>query len=113
MTGKKVPGVTVADDSSCGYELFSDYDVLPFMERDGEYWGAPADGQTGFHEVERQRLSSVQYIVIVWPAFWWLDYYSALHEHLQPRYHCALGNSRLVIYDLHKVLSDDCGNSRF
>ena len=51
-------------------------------------------------EVERLRLTSAHYIVIGWPAFWWLDYYSALREHLQSKYPCVLSNSRLMIYDL-------------
>lgn len=92
--------IIVADDNNWGYDLFPGYDISPFMERDGEYWGPPTDEQTGIDEVERLRLTSANYIVIGWPAFWWLDYYSALREYLQSKYPCVLSNSRMVIYDL-------------
>jgi len=103
--------IIVVDDNSWGYELFPDYIVIPFMEHNGEFWGAPPDGKSGIREVERQRLSSAHYIVIGWPAFWWLDYYSTLREYLQFRYRCILRNSRLVVYDLRYVTSENGGEA--
>ena len=91
--------IIVVDDYSRDHELFPGYNVIPFMEHNGEFRGAPPDGQSGIREVGRQRLSSLHYIVISWPAFWWLDYNSTLREHLQSKYGCILRNSRLVEYD--------------
>ena len=101
--------IIVVDDNSWGHELIPGYNVIPFMEHNGEFWGAPPDGQSEIREVGRQRLLSIYYIVIGWPAFWWLDYYSTLREHLQSRYRCIFRNSRLVVYDLRDVKAENGG----
>jgi hypothetical protein len=74
--------------------------TLPFIERNGEYWGAPADSASAIAELERQRASGTRYFVVAWTAFWLLDYYTAFREHLVSRYDCLASNSRLVIFDL-------------
>jgi glycosyltransferase involved in cell wall biosynthesis len=98
--------IIVADENSWDYALFSGYDVVPYPEHDGEFWGSPSDDQSAIQEVERQRLLNAHYFVIGWPAFWWLDYYIELREYLQSRYRCILSNSRIVVYDLRQVMTD-------
>jgi hypothetical protein len=73
---------------------------IPFLERDGQYWGPPADDETAIREFERLRQAGASFMVFAWPAFWWLDYYSGLHEHLQARYRRILKNDRLIAFDL-------------
>ncbi|MBM4464923.1 MAG: glycosyltransferase [Chloroflexi bacterium] len=73
---------------------------IPFLERDGQYWGPPADDDTAICELERLRRSGASFIVFAWPAFWWLDHYAGLHRHLRSAYRCALENDRLVVFDL-------------
>jgi hypothetical protein len=73
---------------------------IPFLEREGQYWGLPADDQTAITELERLRRSGASFLVIAWPAFWWLDYYAGLHRHLRSKYRCVLENDRLVVFDL-------------
>lgn len=75
--------------------------VIPFLERDGVYWGAPADDETGIAELERLRQQArPSFIVFAWPAFWWLDHYAGLRDHLRSRFRCVLENDRLVAFDL-------------
>jgi hypothetical protein len=75
--------------------------VIPFLERDGVYWGAPADDQTGIMELERLRQQArPRCIVFAWPAFWWLGHYRGLRDHLRSRFPCVLENERLVAFDL-------------
>lgn len=74
--------------------------LIPFVEKDGEYWGPPADDQTGIRELERLRQEGAKFIAFAWPAFWWLEYYSGLRQHLQSNYPCILKNDRLVMYSL-------------
>ena len=99
----------VVDDNSWGHELFAGYNVMAFMEHDGESWGAPSYGQSRIRDVGRQRLSSGHYIVIGWPAFWWLDFYSTLREHLQSWHRCILRKNRLIVYDLRDVKEENGG----
>jgi len=46
--------------------------VLPFLERDGAYWGPPADDVTAIRELERLRAAGARQIAFAWPCFWWL-----------------------------------------
>lgn len=73
---------------------------LPLTERDGSYYGPPSDDSAALAEFERLRAAGAEWLVIGWPAFWWLDYYVGLQAALQTRFHCALSNERLIIFDL-------------
>ncbi|MDP8922821.1 MAG: hypothetical protein M3O34_08090 [Chloroflexota bacterium] len=74
--------------------------AIPFLERDGQYWGKPPDDATAIRELERLRQSGARFIVFGWPAFWWLDHYAEFHRHLRSRFRCLLENDRVVVFDL-------------
>ena len=74
--------------------------AIPFLERDGKCWGPPSNDETGIREVERLRQSGANFTVFLWPAFWWLEYYSRLHAYLCTHFTCVLKNERLVVFDL-------------
>jgi SAM-dependent methyltransferase len=80
--------------------VFADRRSIPFLERDGQYWGRPADDETAIRELERLRQSGASYMLFAWPAFWWLDHYSRLNDHLRTRFRCLLENDRLIAFDL-------------
>ena len=88
------------DENQWGCEMLPKFDALPFLEQDGQYWGAPQDDEIAIRELERMRQAGASFIVIAWPAFWWLDYYSGLRNYLSSNFRCVLDNSRLVIFDL-------------
>lgn len=73
---------------------------IPFLERDGQYGGSPPDDETAIRELERLRRSGASLMIFAWPAFWWLDYYSGLRDHLRSKFCCVLENDRLVAFDL-------------
>jgi hypothetical protein len=83
-----------------GSEVSAERHVLPFLERDGKYWGAPPDDATAIRELERLRRSGASFLAIAWPAFWWLEYYVEFHRYLRSNFRCALTNDRLVAFDL-------------
>jgi len=74
--------------------------ALPFLEREGEYWGPPADGTTAVSELGRMRARGASFAVFAWPAFWWLDYYRELGEYLRTRARCVFENDRVIIFFL-------------
>jgi glycosyltransferase involved in cell wall biosynthesis len=74
--------------------------VLPFMERDGVYWGSPPNDAVAITELERLRASGAGYMAVTWPAFWLLECYPAFHRHLRSHFACLLENERLVIFQL-------------
>ncbi|WP_414583081.1 glycosyltransferase family 2 protein [Scytonema sp. PCC 10023] len=90
----------LVDDNQWGSEISPEFDALPFLEHEGQYWGAPPDDQTAIRELERMRDCGASFMVIGWPAFWCLDYYSKLRNYLSSNFRCILHNSRLVVFDL-------------
>jgi hypothetical protein len=92
----------LVDEQGFGRDFARGRRALPFLEREGVYWGAPADGLVAVGELERMRRDhGASHIAFGWPAFWWLDHYPELREHLHSQYDCILENERLVIFDLH------------
>jgi hypothetical protein len=76
------PFVLIDDDQL--RSLFSpSTEPIPFLERNGEYWGPPADDETAIRELERLRHKGVSCVAIAWTAFWWLDHYKRFRAWLQ------------------------------
>jgi hypothetical protein len=73
---------------------------LPFTEKGGIYWGPPANDDAAISEIERQRQVGACSIVFAWTAFWYLDHYTGMCEHLNSKYKCQLKNERIVVFDL-------------
>jgi O-methyltransferase len=74
--------------------------AIPFLERDGQYWGPPADDQSAIRELERLRQAGAGFIAFAWPAFWWLDHYAGFAGWIRSRFPCLLSSDRLVVFDL-------------
>ena len=74
--------------------------VRHFPERDGIDVGPPANEAEALAALEHARETGVQFLVVAWPSFWWLDHYGQLLRELHRRFHCVLQNERLVIFDL-------------
>lgn len=73
---------------------------IPFVERDGQYWGPPLDDDEAIREFERLRHYAARYLVFGWPAFWWLAHYRQFTRYLRERFQCVLENALLVVFDL-------------
>jgi hypothetical protein len=80
--------------------LPASYRAIPFLERDGVYWGPPPDDQTGTCELDRLKQAGAQFIIFAWTAFWWLHYYTGLNTYLRSHYPCLIENDRIVGFDL-------------
>jgi SAM-dependent methyltransferase len=96
------PGETfiLVDHETFRPELAIGRRILPFLERDGQYWGPAPDDVTAIQELERLRRSGARFIVFAWPSFWWLDHYSGLHQHLESQYRRVLDIELLIAYEL-------------
>jgi hypothetical protein len=88
------------DEDRLRSELGPERRAVPFPERDGQYWGPPADDAAALAELERLRRGGARFAVVAWPAFWWLEFYDGLARELRTRYGCLLDNERLVVFDL-------------
>jgi len=90
----------LVDEQGFGKEVGAGRIVVPFLERNGEYWGAPTDDDTAIRELERLRARGASFVVFGWPAFWWLDHYAGLREHLDRTSRRVHQTDRLIAYNL-------------
>jgi hypothetical protein len=68
---------------------------------DGRWAGFhPADAQEAVEHLESLRSQGAQYLVFPQTAFWWLDYYGGLREHLEERYKLLSAGESCRIYDI-------------
>lgn len=81
------------------------WDVVPFLERDGSYWGPPADSVTAISELDRLRDAGAAFIVFGWPGFWWLAHYADFARYLNVKYTCSVRGKNVVIFDLYGRLA--------
>jgi SAM-dependent methyltransferase len=73
---------------------------VPFLERQGQYWGMPTGDDDAIAELDRQRAAGLGFIVFAWPSFWALTFYKGLSARLRARHRCALDTERLVVFDV-------------
>ena len=73
---------------------------LPFLEREGIYWGKPDSDDQAIRELERMRRSGSAFIIFTWSSFWCLDYYVGFNEYLCSKFQCVRKNDCLIAFDL-------------
>lgn len=73
---------------------------LPFLEREGTYWGPPGDDAQAIAELERMRGAGAAFIVIAWPAFWWLEHYAGFARYLRAGFPSLLDDDSVKVFDL-------------
>jgi hypothetical protein len=74
--------------------------ALPFLEKEGNYWGAPEKDATAIAELERMRQNGAQFVVFISSTFWWLEHYKVFQQHLQSRYLCVQKDENIIAFDL-------------
>ncbi|MEJ7785934.1 MAG: glycosyltransferase family A protein [Solirubrobacteraceae bacterium] len=99
VVGRDAPFVLI-DGCELALERSSGRPVIPFLERDGEYWGRPEDDAHAIEELDRLRSAGARFVVVAWTAFWWSEAYPAFFDHLRERFRCRLDNERLLILEL-------------
>jgi SAM-dependent methyltransferase len=90
----------MVDEGKFGGGIAAGRHVIPFLERDGQYWGPPPDDATAISELERLRHTGASFIAFGWPALWWLDSYTGFRDHLSSNFTRVLANDHLVVFDL-------------
>jgi len=74
--------------------------AMPFLQRDGQFWGDPADDSTAISELERMREQGVRFIAFGSPTFWWFDYYPQFNQHLRSHFTPVVENKQVAIFDM-------------
>ncbi|MBW4459961.1 MAG: glycosyltransferase family 2 protein [Nodosilinea sp. WJT8-NPBG4] len=99
---QKGDSIIFVDEACFGTDFIQDRHILPFIERDGQYYGPPTDDDHAIEELKRMRQAGASFIAFGWPAFWWLDYYCDFRDYLYSKFSCICKNSRSVIFALNK-----------
>ena len=97
----------LVDDEQFGLEILPGRSAIPFISERGRYWGPPADDAMAISEIERMNQAGAEYVVFMWPCFWWLEHYSEFRSYLYSRFNVLSETSRSVVFDLRKRLIDD------
>jgi hypothetical protein len=92
--------VILVDQNELASTILPGRQVVPFLERQGRYWGPPKNDREALREFERLRQAGATFVVFAWPAFWWLDHYVALANRLRTTWRCVLDNDRLIVFDM-------------
>lgn len=92
----------LVDDDQLRADLEFGSRAIPFLEREGEYWGAPEDDATAVRELEGLRETGAEFIVFAAPAFWWLDYYAGFAQHLRANFQRVLESGHWIVFHLRR-----------
>jgi glycosyltransferase involved in cell wall biosynthesis len=95
----------LVDDDQWGGQPLTGRRALPFLEKDGVYWGPPPDDAAAIEECRRFRSEGAAFIAFAWPAFWWLDHYAGFRDFLTTRFRCLIRNDDVVLFDLRSAES--------
>lgn len=76
--------------------------VIPFLERNHQYFGPPPEDDTAISELERLKDAGSNFLVIAWPSFWWLEYYSKWYNYLCKKYKVIMESENIILFDLRK-----------
>jgi len=100
------------DDNALGKDFFADYEFLPFLEHDGQYWGQPTDDRHAMRELDRMRTAGMRFLTIAFPAFWWADIYSEFFQYIRSTFPCVCQSERLLVFDLRHCLAASAANGQ-
>jgi hypothetical protein len=91
----------LVDDQQWGADpVLSGRPCLPFLERDGTYWGRPADDAEAIGELQRMRGNGARAVVFGWSTFWWLDQYRGFASYLHEQHRCIESGPDVKIFSL-------------
>jgi O-methyltransferase len=90
----------LVDQEQFGASIVAGRRVIPFLEKDGNYWGPPADDEQAVRELERLRQAGARYIIFAGNVSWWLEYYSGLREYLRSNFRLIGDDARMIAFDL-------------
>lgn len=90
----------LVDDSTWPLGPIGNRSRIPFIERNGQYWGQPASDEQAIGELTRQRANGASAIAFAWQSFWWFDQYPHFHKYLMDNYCCIADDSSVVIFTL-------------
>jgi glycosyltransferase involved in cell wall biosynthesis len=90
----------IVENGSWGMDRSIGRTPIPFLEKDGAYYGAPPDDPTAIRELERMRAQGATLVAFGWPAFWWMEHYPAFAAYLRTNFKQVANNEDLIAFKL-------------
>jgi FkbM family methyltransferase len=87
------------DEMALGIEELDGRRAIPFLELDGDYDGAPEDGEQAVGELVRQAAAGVRHVAIAWGCLWMLEEYPELAEHLRTEWRAISDTDAALVYE--------------
>jgi FkbM family methyltransferase len=75
---------------------------VPFVAKEGTYFGPPATDADAITELDSARRSGATHVAVLWPAFWFFDTYPGWAQQLRSIHHCLVDNDRLALFELRR-----------
>jgi len=94
--------VVVADEEQHRNALAGTHSI-PFLERNGLYWGSPGSAEESIRETWRQVQQGANWLIIAWPMFWALEKYPAFLNHLRENFQCRYDSAVARIFQLERL----------
>jgi FkbM family methyltransferase len=73
---------------------------VPFLEKDGTYFGPPATDEDAVSELDSARRAGATHLAVLWPAFWFFDTYPRWAQQLRTDHRCLVDNERIAVFAL-------------
>lgn len=99
---RTVPAETpflLIDDAAWAMDELDGRRAAPFLERDGRWWGPPADDCAAVAALGRTEAQGLRYVVVGWPGFWWLDHYERFANRLRTAATMRWESEDLLIFE--------------
>ena len=97
---RDAPYILVDEQAFSGQVVDGCGRAIPFMERDGRYWGRPGDDRVAIDGLEHLIKTGAKFMVFAWPCFWWLNHYTGMAAYLRSHFRCVMENDRVIVFDL-------------
>lgn len=95
--------VVLVDQEQLRVDLALGDRAVPFLETHGQYGGPPGDDRTAIEALDGLVARGATHLVVTWPCFWWLEYYTGFARHLREKHRLVLENARCLVFDLRQV----------
>jgi pyruvyltransferase len=88
VTANVIPSgarVVVADEEQLRAAL-TGIQSVPFLEREGLYWGPPGSAEEAIAQIQREVQQGTSWFMIAWPMFWMLEKYPEFAGYLRENF---------------------------
>jgi hypothetical protein len=77
--------ILLIDQAGFGSTFAPQHQTLPFLEKEGIYWGIPENDAVATTEFLRMINDGIDFVAVGFPCFWWLTHYPEFERNLRQK----------------------------